>query len=58
MEEVERRISAWMRKRHPEFPDLTPFLKACIAGRRGDEAVFKDLDEALSELERIQSGLA
>jgi len=57
MEEVERRVSAWMRQRHPDFPDLTPYLKDCIAQRRGDEAVFKDLDEALSELERIQSGM-
>lgn len=58
MEEVERRVSEWMRARHAGFPGVVSFLKESIAQRRGDAAVFKDLDEALAELERIQSGLA
>ena len=58
MEEVERRIGAWMQQRHAGFDKLSDYLRSCIGQRRGDEAVFKDLDEALSELERIQSGLA
>ena len=58
MDEVERRLGGWMQQRHPGFGRLSDYLRGCIAERRGDEAVFKDLDEALSELERIQSGMA
>lgn len=58
MEEAERRIGAWMRERHAGFGKLSDYLRGCIAGRRGDAAIFKDLDEALAELERIQSGMA
>ena len=57
MEEVERRIGAWMRERHASFEKLSDYLRNCLAQRSGDAAVFKDLDEALSELERIQSGM-
>ncbi|MGQ0655367.1 MAG: hypothetical protein ACT4P4_24425 [Betaproteobacteria bacterium] len=57
MEEVERRIGAWMQQRHAAFDRLSDYLRGCIAQRRGDEAIFRDLDEALSELERIQSGM-
>jgi len=57
MEEVERRIGAWMQKRHADFDKLSVYLRSCIAERRGDPAIFRDLDEALSELERIQSGM-
>ncbi len=58
MEEVERRVLAWLRERHPSVQtDLKSLLSECIAQRRGDEGMFKDLDEALSELERIQSAI-
>jgi hypothetical protein len=58
MEEVERRIGAWMEQRHDGFGRLSDYLRRCIARRSGDDAIFRDLDEALAELERIQSGLA
>lgn len=32
------------------------YLRRCIAERSGDEGTFARLDEALSELERIQAG--
>lgn len=57
MEEVERRVGAWIAQRHAGFDKPTQYLKSCIANRSGDEAIFKELDEALSELERIQSGM-
>jgi hypothetical protein len=58
MEEVEKRVLAWLRERHPSLQsDVKSFLGNCIAQRHGDGAIFKDLDEALCELERIQSGM-
>ena len=58
MDEVERRVGAWLAQRHAGFDQPTRYLRNCIATRSGDEAIFKDLDEALAELERIQGGLA
>lgn len=58
MEEVERRVLAWLRERHA-FPgdSLSAFLKDCIRGKPGGEGVFADLEEALGDLERMQSGM-
>lgn len=57
IEEVERRVLAWLRPRHAGVGDSLPgFLKDCISGKSSDTAPFPDIDEALDELEKRQSG--
>lgn len=58
MEEVERRVVAWLRKEHGFAGDsLTGYLRGCITGAAADERVFSGAGEALDDLERIQSGM-
>jgi hypothetical protein len=58
IEEVERRVLAWLRPRHAGVGESFPgFLKDCISGKTSDAAPFPDIDEALDELEFRQSGL-
>ena len=58
IDEVERRVTDWLRKRHAVEASFSTRLKDCVAGRAGlPEDLQKDIDEALSELERIQSGM-
>lgn len=52
MDEVERRVCEWMGMKE----GVSAYLRRCIAERSGDEGAFGRLDEALSELERIQRG--
>lgn len=59
IEEVEKRVTAWLAKRHAVGDSFSGQLKRCIAERTAlPAALQKDIDEALSELERIQSGMA
>ena len=54
IDEVEKRVTDWLRLERA-FPGL---LRECIARRAAlAPGLRKDLDEALSELERIQSGM-
>ena len=54
IEEVERRVSEWLRLER----SFTGVLRECIERRRALEPQLqKDIDEALAELERIQSGM-
>ena len=54
IDEVERRVTQWLRLPGP-FPTL---LRECIERRSAlPPELQKNLDEALSELERIQSGM-
>jgi len=58
IEEVEKRVTAWLAKRHEVGGSFSGRLKQCIAERAAlPEELQKDIDEALSELERIQSGM-
>ena len=58
MEEVERRVVAWLRREHGfSGESLTAYLRACIGGAPADERVFTGASEALEDLERIQSGM-
>ena len=58
IEEVERRVSDWLCKRHDVGTSFSARLKDCISGGATlPEDLKKDIDEALSELERIQSGM-
>lgn len=52
IEEVERRVCVWIGLEE----GVGAYLRRCIAERSGDEGTFGKLDEALSELERIQAG--
>ncbi len=59
MEEVEQRVLAWLRGRHPSLQEgLADFLKRSISHcADGKEALFQDIAEALDDLERMQTGL-
>jgi hypothetical protein len=57
IDEVERRVSAWLAQRHPVEGSFSAMLRACISERRAlPDEVQTDLDEALGELERLQAG--
>jgi hypothetical protein len=58
IDEVEKRVSDWLRQRHPLGESFATALRGCIE-RRDTLApgLQKDIDEALAELERIQSGM-
>lgn len=58
IDEVEKRVTEWLRQRHPLNESFPTALRDCIE-KRGALSVElqKDLDEALAELERIQSGM-
>lgn len=64
IEQVEASVAGWLRERHPLLQNgasLSALLKECIARREpaGAEALeplFRDLDEALGHLERVQRG--
>jgi hypothetical protein len=58
IDEVEKRVTEWLSTRHEVEALFSARLKDCIAGRAVlPEELQKDIDEALSELERIQSGM-
>src|SRR3954465_13030760 len=58
IDEVERRVTAWVAQRHPLDGPFSAALRASISERRSLLAeLYADLDEALSELERIQAGM-
>ena len=58
IDEVEKRVSDWLRQRHPLADSFSDHLKKTIGARGALSAELqKDIDEALSELERIQSGM-
>lgn len=58
IEEVEKRVTAWLGRRHSVGASFSEMLKQCIAARTPlAPELQKDIDEALSELERIQSGM-
>src|ERR1700741_2787523 len=64
MQQVEGRIVAWLRQKHPLFETRasgTGLLRDCIArsqpaGLEVLQPVFRDLDEALVHLEEVQHG--
>jgi len=64
MQEVEGKVVAWLRQKHPLFEtrgSVTDLLRDCIArsqphGAEVLQPVFKDLDEALGHLEEAQHG--
>src|SRR3982751_2444351 len=57
IDEVERRVTAWVAQRHPLDGPFSAALRASISERRSLPAeLHADLDEALPELERIQDG--
>ena len=59
LDEVERRVTDWLAQRHDVGASFTATLKSCIGGRAAlADALQSDIDEALSHLERMQSGLA
>jgi hypothetical protein len=63
MEQVEGSVLGWLRERHPILAargSVTGLLRDCIA-RSVDKPdalppLFKDLDEALDHLEKVQRG--
>ena len=56
--EVEKRVTEWLGQRHDVGASFSARLRDCIAARAALPAELrKDIDEALSELERIQSGM-
>lgn len=58
MDEVERRVVAWLKKEHGFAGDsLAGYLRACITGSAADARHFAGIGEALEDLERIQSGM-
>ncbi len=58
IEEVERRVTEWLGKRHAFEGSFTGVLRQCIGARAtAPSGFFDDVDEALLELERIQSGI-
>lgn len=58
IEEVERRVTDWLRQRHLLPQPFSETLRQCLARQSALPAQLQaDIDEALSELERIQSGL-
>ena len=65
MQEVEGTVVAWLRQKHPMLESdrsMIQLLKDCIArseapGPEVLQPLFRDLDEALTHLERVQRGL-
>ena len=58
IDEVERRVTAWLAQRHALDGPFSATLRASISERRSLPAeLYADLDEALRELERIQAGM-
>ena len=58
IDEVEKRVTEWLRQRHPLNESFPMALRDCIEKRGAlSMELQKDLDEALAELERIQSGM-
>ena len=58
IDEVEKRVTEWLRQRHPLSSPFSESLRRCISERAPlPSDLHKDIDEALSELERIQSGM-
>lgn len=58
IEEVEKRVTAWLSQRHKLDGPFSETLKKCITSEmRLSVELQKEIDEALSELERIQSGM-
>lgn len=58
IDEVEKRVTDWLNKRHSLSGLFSTTLRECIERRTNMPAdLQKDIDEALSELERIQSGM-
>ena len=58
IDEVEKRVTEWLQQRHALSSTFSQTLRQCIERRAplGPE-LQKDIDEALAELERIQSGM-
>ena len=64
IEQVEGSVAAWLRDRHSllqEGASVSGLLRDCVARRASASAealrpLFKDLDEALTYLERVQRG--
>jgi len=64
IEQVEGSVAAWLRQRHSllqEGASVIGLLRDCVARRASAPAeslqpLFKDLDEALEHLERVQRG--
>ena len=58
IDEVEKRVTQWLQQRHALSSTFSQTLRHCIE-RRAPLApdLQKDIDEALAELERIQSGM-
>ena len=64
MQEVEGRVLAWLRLKHPLFEtreSVTGLLRDCIArsqpaGPEVLQPLFRDLDEAFGHLEQVQHG--
>ena len=58
IDEVERRVTAWLAQRHAVDGSFSAALRASISERRPLAAeLYADLNEALGELERIQAGM-
>jgi hypothetical protein len=58
IDEVDKRLSDWLRQRHTLPVPFSEMLRDCIGKRMPlPPELHKDIDEALSELERIQSGM-
>ena len=58
IDEVEKRVTDWLRQRHPLSSSFSQELRQCIERRAAlAPELQKDINEALSELERIQSGM-
>ena len=59
IDEVERRVNQWLARRHRLDGSFSEMLRTCISERQALGAeLCADLDEALSDLERIQAGMA
>lgn len=58
IDEVEKRVTDWLRERHAISTSFTGVLRDCIERRAPlPPEIGKDLDEALGHLERIQAGM-
>ena len=58
IDEVEKRVTEWLRQRHPLDGSFSSVLRACIERRSALPAdLQRDIDEALAELDRIQAGM-
>src|SRR2546421_8676112 len=58
IDEVEKRVTQWLGERHALGSSFTATLRQCIEQRAAlPPELYKDLDEALAHLERIQAGM-